>query len=207
MTDQLNFMFPARKKSACVRVTKGAALSRLPMPPPVYGTPEWEKRMQKKILHKVCCGSRLNSCYSVGVEEAMAALQPGDEFVVWKFDRYGRTMLESILLALDLERRGINFRSLTESFDTKTPIGKGVMAFVAAIAEDERASLIKRTRAGMAAAKRRGVKLGRPRKLNAKQIEQARMWIASREETASRAAARLGVDVSTLRRALNYQAG
>ena len=105
-----------------------------------------------------------------GLEEAMAALQPGDEFVVWKFDRYGRTMLESILLALDLERRGINFRSLTESFDTKTPIGKGVMAFVAAIAEDERASLIKRTRAGMAAAKRRGVKLGRPRKLNAKQI-------------------------------------
>jgi DNA invertase Pin-like site-specific DNA recombinase len=142
-----------------------------------------------------------------GLDRAMAALRPGDEFVVWKFDRYGRTMLESMLLALDLERRGISFRSLTESFDTKTAIGKGVMAFVAAIAEDERERLIRRTREGMAAARRRGVAIGRPRKLSAKQVEQARMWIGRGDETATRAAARLGVDVTTLRRALKGNAG
>lgn len=137
-----------------------------------------------------------------GLDRAMATLQAGDEFVVWKFDRYGRTMLESMLLALDLERRGISFRSLTESFDTKTAIGKGVMAFVAAIAEDERERLIRRTREGMAAAKRRGVVIGRPRKLNAKQIEQAQAWIKRGKETTARAASRLDVDVTTLRRAL-----
>jgi hypothetical protein len=81
-----------------------------------------------------------------GLERALAHLRPGDELVVWKFDRLGRTMLETLTLAIDLDRRGIAFRSLNESFDTATPIGRGVMAIIAAVAEDERAGLIKRTR-------------------------------------------------------------
>lgn len=137
-----------------------------------------------------------------GLDAALARLQPGDELVVWKFDRFGRTMLETLLLVLDLEKRGIGFRSLTESFDARTPIGRGVLAFMAAIAEDERASIIKRTRAGMAAAKRRGVAIGRPRKLTAHQVEHARALIEEGRETQAGAAALLGVDVTTLRRAL-----
>jgi DNA invertase Pin-like site-specific DNA recombinase len=47
---------------------------------------------------------------------------------------------------LDLNRRGIGFRSLTESFDTKTALGRGVLALLAAVAEDERDRLRERTR-------------------------------------------------------------
>ncbi len=137
-----------------------------------------------------------------GLDQALARLQAGDELVVWKFDRFGRSMLETLLLVLDLEKRGIRFRSLNESFDTSTPIGRGVLAFMAAMAEDERASIIKRTRAGMAAAKRRGVAIGRPKKLTPHQIEHARELIVSEKETQAGAAALLGVDVTTLRRAL-----
>jgi DNA invertase Pin-like site-specific DNA recombinase len=137
-----------------------------------------------------------------GLERALARLRTGDELVVWKFDRLGRTMLETLSLAIDLDRRGIAFRSLNESFDTSTPIGRGVMAIIAAVAEDERASLIKRTRAGMAAARRRGVKLGRPRKLDAEKVRQARNLLASGKHTHGVVAAIVGVDVTTLRRAL-----
>lgn len=137
-----------------------------------------------------------------GLDQTLARLAPGDELIVWKFDRLGRTMLECLVLAIDLDKRGIGFRSLNESFDTKTPIGRGVLALIAAVAEDERASLIKRTRAGMAAAKRRGIEIGRPRKLTSHQIAHARALIESEKETQAGAAALLGVDVSTLRRAL-----
>lgn len=137
-----------------------------------------------------------------GLQKALARLCPGDELVVWKFDRLGRTMLETLTLAIDLDRRGIAFRSLNESFDTSTPIGRGVMAIIAAVAEDERASLIKRTRAGMAAAKRRGVQLGRPRKLDAGKIRQARRMLRSGQHTQTEIAATFGIDVTTLRRAL-----
>lgn len=141
-----------------------------------------------------------------GLDRTMAALRPGDELVIWKFDRCGRTMLETLTLAINLDERSIGFRSLSESFDARTPIGRGVLAIIAAVAEDERASLIKRTRAGMAAARRRGVVIGRPCKLKPKQIEQAQARIDSGEEAAARAAARLGVNVTTLRRALKRRA-
>lgn len=137
-----------------------------------------------------------------GLDQVLARLQPGDELVVWKFDRLGRSMLECLTLAIDLDKRGIGFRSLSESFDTRTPIGRGVLALIAAVAEDERASLIKRTRAGMAAAKRRGIAIGRPRKLTPHQIDHARALIENEKETQAGAAALLGVDVTTLRRAL-----
>ena len=91
-----------------------------------------------------------------GLDEALAALEPGGVLVVWKLDRLGRSMLDTVKIVLDLDRRGIGFRSLTESFDTKTAMGRGVLALLAAVAEDERDRLRERTRAGMKAAKRRG---------------------------------------------------
>jgi DNA invertase Pin-like site-specific DNA recombinase len=53
-----------------------------------------------------------------------AALEPGSVLVVWKLDRLGRSMLETVKIVLDLDRRGIGFRSLTESFDTKTALAR-----------------------------------------------------------------------------------
>jgi DNA invertase Pin-like site-specific DNA recombinase len=97
-----------------------------------------------------------------GLDAALAAVRPGGELVVWKLDRLGRSMLETVHIVLELDRRGVGFRSLTESFDTKTPLGRGVLALLAAVAEDERERLRERTRAGLTAARRRGKKLGRP---------------------------------------------
>ncbi|WP_407529935.1 recombinase family protein [Methylobacterium oryzisoli] len=55
----------------------------------------------------------------VGLDQALAALTPGYTLVAWKLDRVGRTWLETVRTIVDLDRRGIEFRSLTESFDTR----------------------------------------------------------------------------------------
>ena len=108
-----------------------------------------------------------------GLDQALAALEPGSVLVVWKLDRLGRSMLETVKIVLDLDRRGVGFRSLTESFDTKTALGRGVLALLAAVAEDERDRLRERTRAGMRAAKRRGRHVGHPPKLTEYQRREA----------------------------------
>lgn len=141
-----------------------------------------------------------------GLDGALGALEPGDELVVWKLDRFGRSMLETVTMVLDLDRRGIGFRSLTESFDIKTAIGRGVLAFLAAIAEDERERIRLRTRAGMAAARARGVALGRPRKLSKAQVKHARREIRARAATPHSMAAEFGVSPLTLARALKRPA-
>src|SRR3954469_8676757 len=83
-------------------------------------------------------------------------------------------MKETVRILLDLDRRGIGFRSLTESFfDTITAIGRGVLALVASIAEDERDRLRERTKAGIAAARRRGRRPGRPPVLTPEKLDLA----------------------------------
>jgi len=62
-----------------------------------------------------------------GLDRALAALEPGGVLAVWKLDRLGRSMLVTVKIVLDLDRRGVGFRSLTESFDTKTALGRGVL--------------------------------------------------------------------------------
>src|SRR5215472_13346062 len=73
-----------------------------------------------------------------GFDRALAALEPGGVPAVWKLDRPGRSMLETVKIVLDLDKLGIGFRSVTESFDTKTALGRGVLALLAAVAEDGR---------------------------------------------------------------------
>ena len=137
-----------------------------------------------------------------GLDQALAALEPGSVLVVWKLDRLGRSMLETVKIVLDLDKRGVGFRSLTESFDTKTALGRGVLALLAAVAEDERDRLRERTRAGMKAARRAGKHVGRPPTLTPEKLDLAQRLI---EEGKGRAAtARMvGVNPATLRRALN----
>lgn len=137
-----------------------------------------------------------------GLRRALAALEPGGELVVWKLDRLGRSMFDTIKIVVDLDQRGVGFRSLTESFDTKTAIGRGVLAFIAAVAEDERERIRERTRAGMDAAKRRGRHVGRPRKLSAAQVEKARAITDQQGTALPEIAAAFGVSAVTLRRAL-----
>jgi Enterobacteriaceae phage serine recombinase len=140
-----------------------------------------------------------------GLDQALAALEPGSVLVVWKLDRLGRSMLETVKIVLDLDRRGIGFRSLTESFDTKTALGRGVLALLAAVAEDERDRLRERTRAGMQAARRNGRHVGRPFILTPDKLDLARRLIGEGKGRAV-TARMIGVHPATLRRALRSMA-
>lgn len=112
---------------------------------------------------------------------ALKALRPGDTLIVWKLDRLGRSLSHLVETIADLGKRGINFRSLSDPIDTESAGGRFVLHIMAALAEFERSLIIERTRAGLAAAKKRGIKLGRRRRLDEKKIAQARRLIEGGE--------------------------
>jgi DNA invertase Pin-like site-specific DNA recombinase len=144
-----------------------------------------------------------------GLTAALERCGPGDVLVAWKLDRLGRSTLDLVGLVETLKGRGVGLKVLTgegASVDTTRPEGKLIFAVFAAFAEFERELIRERTRAGMTAARRRGVVVGRPRKLTAHQLAHARQLIDSGTETHAGAAALLGVDPVTLRRALKAAA-
>src|SRR6476646_2843800 len=87
---------------------------------------------------------------------ALAYLRSGDTLVVWKLDRLARSMHQLIETVEELQARGIELRSLTESIDTATSGGRLVFHIFGALAEFERALIRERTRAGLEAARLRG---------------------------------------------------
>lgn len=98
-----------------------------------------------------------------GLEQALSHLRAGDTLVVWRLDRLGRSLKHLIDTVQDLEQRGVGFKSLTENIDTTTPGGKLIFHIFGSLAEFERALIVERTQAGLAAARARGRKGGRPR--------------------------------------------
>ena len=99
-----------------------------------------------------------------GLSRALKRLSNEDVLVVWKLDRLGRSMRHLIELTTMFDDKGIGFRSLSDAIDTSTPGGKLYFHLMGAFAEFERNLISERTKAGMAAAKARGVKMGRPKK-------------------------------------------
>lgn len=128
-------------------------------------------------------------------------LQDGDTLIVWKMDRLGRSLRDLITMLDDLRTRGIKFRSLTEAIDTDTPTGRAMWQMIGVLAELERSLITERTRAGVKAARRRGVKFGRKLKLSTEQIEHARKLI-EKGESRQYVADLLNVGRVTLYRAL-----
>jgi DNA invertase Pin-like site-specific DNA recombinase len=94
--------------------------------------------------------------------------------IVWKLDRLGRSLRDLIALLDDLKAREVAFRSLTEAIDTTTPTGRAMWQMVGILAELERSLIQERTKAGRAAVKARGVKMGRKPLLSAQQVAHAR---------------------------------
>jgi DNA invertase Pin-like site-specific DNA recombinase len=126
----------------------------------------------------------------------------GDVAVVWKLDRLGRSLRDLVEVVVRLRDRGVGLRSLHESIDTTSAAGKLTFHLFAALAEFEADLVRERTRAGLAAARARGAKLGRPRALDPQQIEMARTLLANPKLSARQVAAQLGVHRSTLYRCL-----
>jgi len=101
----------------------------------------------------------------------MKTLRAGDTLIVWKLDRLGRSLRDLITMLDDMRDRGIRFQSLTEAIDTETPTGRAMWQMIALLAELERSLIIERTRAGMQAARARGIRPGPKPKLTRQQIE------------------------------------
>jgi DNA invertase Pin-like site-specific DNA recombinase len=137
-----------------------------------------------------------------GLDAALAAIGPGDVLIVWKLDRLGRSLPHLIGTVRQLGERDAGFASLSEEIDTTIAGGKLILHLFGALAEFERALIVERVNAGMTAAKRRGKHVGRPRKLTAEQVAHAREVIDAGLQTPAGMAALLGVDHTTLWRAM-----
>ncbi|WP_288655706.1 recombinase family protein [Pantoea sp. UBA6567] len=134
-----------------------------------------------------------------GLKKALRTLGQGDTLVVWKLDRLGRSMQHLVMLTEELRERGVNFRSLTDSIDTSTPMGRFFFHVMGALAEMERELIVERTRAGLAAAREKGRIGGRRRLMTPEITERARRMLAQ-GATLLQVSLVIGVSVKTLYR-------
>lgn len=111
-----------------------------------------------------------------GLMEAISFMRPGDTLVVWKLSRLGRSLKQLIETVQALQEKSIELKSLNESLDTATATGKLLFHIIAAFAQFERDNMIENTKAGLDAARSRGKKGGRPKKLDDKKAQLAREW-------------------------------
>ena len=137
-----------------------------------------------------------------GLEDALAALNSGDTLVVWKLDRLGRSLVHLVETINDFSHRNIQFSSLTENIETRSPGGRLVFHLMAAMAEFERSLISERTRAGMQAAKAKGQHLGRRPALTCRQQEKISRAVRQNRESIPDVAAKYGVHPRTIRRVL-----
>ena len=136
-----------------------------------------------------------------GLDACLKALQPGNTLIVWKLDRLGRDLKHLVNTVDDLRNRNIGFRVLTGNgaqIDTTTPNGRLCFGIFAALAEFERELIAERTRAGLSAARARGRKGGRPRKMTKTTLKMAMTAMANPKSVAADIAKRLGITTTTL---------
>ena len=134
--------------------------------------------------------------------KALAALAPGDVLACYKLDRIGRSLAHLSKLLADLDARGVHFVTTEDGLSTKSSNGRLVLGILSAIAQFERDLILERTRAGLAAARARGKRLGPPFKWMPDMAARARDLMTKDGINASDAAAVLGISRRTLFRGL-----
>jgi DNA invertase Pin-like site-specific DNA recombinase len=136
-----------------------------------------------------------------GLATCLQALQPGDTLVVWKLDRLGRNLQHLVSVVEELQQRQVGFKVLAAAgvqIDTTTANGRLVFGIFAALAEFEAELIRERTRAGLAAARARGRRGGRPRKMTKETLRTAMAAMSGQTTSARAVARRLGVPTTTL---------
>src|ERR1019366_10552152 len=107
--------------------------------------------------------------------DALDALDRGDEFVIAEWDRATRSMWDGLQIIKSVIDAEAVIKVLDRSYiDLTTPMGRGFMAMMSAMAEDERLRIIKRTHEGRKIAEAKGVRMGRKPKLTSHQLTEAR---------------------------------
>jgi DNA invertase Pin-like site-specific DNA recombinase len=171
-------------------------------------TADQNARMQRDALKAAGCEKIVTEQVSGSspsrpkLEKLLRSIGKGDVLTVWRLDRLGRSLPHLIEVVRDLEAKGAGFQSLSENIDTTTAGGRLIFHLMGALAEFERSLIVERTQAGLAAARKRGVKVGRPRSLTPAQVKHAQKLIDS-GEAPSAVAKSLGVNRSTLYRAMS----
>ena len=173
-------------------------------------TPEQSANMQLQALEEAGAESVFVDTGSGATQarpqllECLRYLRAGDVLCVWRLDRLGRSLGHLIEIVEDLQQRDVDFRSLTEGFDTTSPGGRLVFHVFGAVAEFERSLIQERTRAGLEAARKQGRTGWRPTVMTPDRIRVAREMRA-RGDTIRAIAAALGVGRSTVARHLGRQ--
>jgi DNA invertase Pin-like site-specific DNA recombinase len=122
-----------------------------------------------------------------------------DVVVVYRYDRFARSLRQLVNALAEFDSLGIQFVSLHEGVDTSTPNGRLIFGIFASIAEFERELIRERVRSGLAAARSRGRRLGRPRR----EIDPTKISLMRAQGCSWRTIAReLGIGVATARSAL-----
>ncbi|MCL9684199.1 recombinase family protein [Legionella maioricensis] len=133
-----------------------------------------------------------------GLEAALEFAREGDAFVVWRLDRLSRSLKDLIEMVALLDSKKIGLRSLHESIDTSSSSGKLIFHIFGALAEFERNLIRERTHAGLAAARARGKKGGRPKKLSADKTQLAIQLYESKTYSITKICELIGVSKPTL---------
>lgn len=134
--------------------------------------------------------------------QVMRRLRRGDVFIIWDLDRAYRSTRDALNEIDKLNKRGIGIHIASMSIDTASPFGKLLYTFISALAEFERDLLSQRTKEGLAAARKRGKRLGRPPILSKRQLRNAARRIAKSGESFETVGKHYGVSGWTLSRAL-----
>ncbi|GAB5449357.1 recombinase family protein [Gymnodinialimonas sp.] len=133
-------------------------------------------------------------------ELLMNDLRKGDTLVVLDVDRAFRSAIDALSVVQTLRDLGISFDIINLPVDVQSDLGEFLYGSIALFAQLERKIIRRRTREGLAAARQRGVRLGRPATLNDTTIRDAHQWMRSDEIPCRYVAALLGVSRLTLQR-------
>lgn len=125
-------------------------------------------------------------------------LRDGDVLVVTRLDRLGRSVLHLVQLGAELRERSIGLRVLEQGIDTSTAEGRAMFGMLSVIAEFQRELISANTRDGLAAARARGRRGGRPASLSPAQVTHARQLYDAGEYTVAEIAGLLGVARTTV---------
>lgn len=131
----------------------------------------------EKIFTDVVSGARSER---KGLLDMLSYARSGDTVVVYRLDRLGRSLKDLINLINIFQEKNINFKSLSESIDTSTSIGKLMFHITGAFAEFEKNIIRERTKAGLESARSRGKKGGRPTTITPEKIRMARLLHSDR---------------------------
>jgi DNA invertase Pin-like site-specific DNA recombinase len=170
-------------------------------------TQQQELPRQTKALKRVGCGmiysdkaSGKSMAGRPQLARALEDLDSGDEFVIAEWDRATRSMWDGLQIIKAVIDAVASIKVLDRSYiDLTTPMGRGFMAMMSAMAEDERLRIISRTHEGRKIAQAKGVRMGRKPKLSPHQKTEARQRLAEGEKTRDLAKS-YGVSRSTISR-------